>query len=151
MNRKVAKDLVLTAVIGSAYYFLYANLVGTAAAIAFPEEYVRFARENMTLSLILFSMVTTVPAAALAALLAGYSVVRLVSCHRIWWAVAIVVGATLFSADKFGMNGRFVSSLVAFVLPSSVADVPMLIAWWTFLPLSVALFAWRYAAKDNDS
>lgn len=149
MNSKVAKDLALTTVIGAAYYFLYINLVGIAAAIAFPEEYARFAREHMTLSLIIFYMVTTVPAAALAAILAGYSVVRLVSNHRIWWAVAIVVGATLYSAYQFGMNGRFVPSLTAFVLPSSVVDVPMVIAWWMFLPLSVALFAWRYAARDG--
>ena len=149
MNSKMTKDFALIAVIGSAYYFLYTSLVGMAAAIAFPEWYVPFAQENKALSLILFSMVTTVPAAALAAILAGYSIVKLVSGHRVWWGIAIVIGITLYSALSLDLNGNFIKSLAALILPSSVIDVPMLIAWWTFLPMSIGLFVWRSAAKSE--
>ena len=149
MNSRVAKDVVLIAAIGVAYYFLYTNLVGVAAAIAFPEWYVPFAQENKALSLVLFSMVTTVPAAALAAVLAGFSIAKLVSDHRIWWGVGIVIGITIYSVLTLNMNGGFLASLSTFVLPSSVIDVPMFIAWWTFLPLSIALFVWRSKASNE--
>lgn len=149
MNSRVAKDLVLIAAIGVAYYFVYTNVVGIAAAIAFPEWYVPFAQENKALSLVLFSMVTTVPAAALAAVLAGFSIAKLVSGHRIWWGVAIVIGITLYSVLTLNLNGGFFESLTVFILPSSVIDVPMIIAWWTFLPLSIALFIWR-SQKRNE-
>jgi len=143
MKSKVARDIVLIAIIGTAYYFVYTNLVGVAAAIAFPEWYVPFAQQNKVLSLVLFSMATTVPAAALAAVLAGFLVVKLTSDHRIWWGVLIVMGVTLFSSLTSELNDSFLESLSIFVLPSSVIDIPMLLAWWTFLPLSVALFLWR--------
>jgi hypothetical protein len=149
MNREVAKDLVLIAAIGVAYYFVYTNAVGIAAAIAFPEWYVPFAQGNKVLSLVLFSLVTTVPAAALAALLAGFSIAKLVSGHRIRWGVAIVIGVTLYSILTLNVHGGFVALLTTFVLPSSVIDVPMIIAWWAFLPLSVALFDWRSKAHNE--
>ena len=149
MNSRVAKDLFLIAAIGVAYYFVYTNVVGIAAAIAFPEWYVPFARENKALSLVLFSLVTTVPAAALAAVLAGFSIAKLVSDHRIWWGVAIVIGITLHSVLTMNVHGGFLASLTSFVLPSSVIDVPMIVAWWTFLPLSIALFVWRSKARND--
>jgi hypothetical protein len=149
MNSRVAKDIGLIAAIGIAYYFLYTNVVGIAAAIAFPEWYVPFAQENKALALVLFSMVTTVPAAAMAAVLAGYSIAKLVSDHRVWWGVVIVVGITLYSVLTLKLNGGFLTSLTSFVVPSSVIDVPMLIAWWTFLPLSIALFVWRSKARSE--
>ena len=149
MNSRVAKDLVLIGAIGFAYYFLYTNVVGIAAAIAFPEWYVPFAQENKALSLVLFSMATTVPAAALAAVLAGFSIARLVSKRRIWWGVAIVIGTTLYSVLTLNAHGGFIASLSTLVLPSSVIDVPMFIAWWTFLPLSIALFVWRSKARNE--
>ncbi len=145
MNSKVARDFLLIAIIGTAYYFLYTNLVGIAAAVAFPEWYVPFAQENKALSLILFAMITTVPAAALAAVLAGFSIVKLTSDHRIWWGLAVVICNTLFSTLTLDLDGGFFNSL----LPSSVIDIPMLIAWWTFLPLSVALFVRRSRANSE--
>jgi hypothetical protein len=149
MNSRVAKDLVLIAAIGVAYYFVYTNVVGIAAAIEFPDWYVPFAQENKALSLVLFSLVTTVPAAALAAVLAGFSIAKLVSDHRIWWGVAIVIGVTLCSVLTLNVQGGFIASLTTFVLPTSVIDVPMFIAWWTFLPLSIALFIWRSKARNE--
>jgi hypothetical protein len=149
MNSRVAKDFVLIVVIGFVYYVLYTNVVGFAAAIAFPDWYVPFAQENKALSLILFSMVTTVPAAASAAVLAGFSIVKLVSNHQIWWGVAIVIARTLRSALALSDQGGFLASLSTFVLPTSVIDVPMTIAWWTFLPLSIALFVWRSKARNE--
>ena len=146
MNSKLARDFLAIAIIGTAYYFLHTNLVGIAAAVAFPDWFVPFAQENKVLSLILFAMITTVPAAALAAVLAGLSIVKLTSDHRIWWGIAIVICITLFSAQRLDLNGSFFNSLTALMLPSSVIDIPMLIAWWTFLPLSVALFVWRSRA-----
>ena len=149
MNRRVAKDIILIAAIGTAYYFLYMNMVGIAAAIAFPDWYVSFAQENKALSLVLFSMVTTVPAAALAAVLAGFSIAKLVSDHRIWWGVVIVIAVTIYSVLTLNLNGGFVTSLTTFILPSSLIDIPMLIAWWTFLPLSIALFVWRSRTRNE--
>ncbi len=149
MNSKVARDFLVIAIIGTAYYFLYTNLVGIAAAVAFPEWYVPFAQENKALSLILFAMITTVPAAALAAVLAGFSIVKLTSDHRIWWGIAIVICITLFSALSLNLNGSFFNSLTVLMVPSSLIDIPMLIAWWAFLPLSVALFVWRSRASSE--
>lgn len=147
MSSRVAKELTLIAAIGVAYYFLYTNVVGVAAAIAFPDWYVPFAQENKALSLVLFSLITKVPAAAFAAALAGYPIAKLVSDHRVWWGIVIVVGITLYSVLTLNVNGGFLASLTTIVLPSSVIDVPMLIAWWTFLPLSIALFVWRSESK----
>ena len=145
MNSKVARDFLLIAIIGTAYYFLYAILVGIAAAFGFPEWYVPFAQENNVLSLILLNMITTVPAAALAAVLAGFSIVKLTSDHHIWWGIAIVICNTLFFTLPLDLDGGFFNSL----LPPSMIEIPMFVAWYTFLPLSVALFVRRSRANSE--
>lgn len=149
MNSRVAKDLILIAAIGIAYDFLYTNFVGIAAAIAFPEWYIPFAQENGVLSLVLFSMVTTVPAAALAAVLAGFSIAKLISDNRIWWGIAVVICMSLYSAVATELDGGFINYMKLLLVPSSVINVPMFIAWWTFLPLSIALFVWRSEVKSE--
>jgi len=149
MDSRIAKDFLLIAIIGTAYCFLDTNLVGIAAAIAMPEWFVSFAQENKALSLVLFTMVTTVPAAAFAAAVAGFSIVKMMSSHRVWWGVSVVVCVSLFSALATDLDGGFMNYLELMLLPSSTANIPMMIAWWTFLPLSVALFVWRAKSKSE--
>ncbi len=149
MDSRIAKDFLLIAIIGTAYYFLYTNLVGIAAAVAMPEWFVPFAQENKALSLILFAMVTTVPAAAFAAVIAGFSIVKLISDHRVWWGISVVICISLYSAVATDLDGGFLNYMRLMLLPSSVIQIPMAIAWWTFLPLSVALFVWRAKSKSE--
>lgn len=111
MNTKVAKNFLIVTVIGIAYYFVHVNLVGIAAAVAMPDWYIPFARENKALSLILFAMVTTVPAAALAAVVAGFSITKFVSDHRVWWCVSVVICITIYSVMTAPLDGGFLDSL----------------------------------------
>lgn len=144
MNQKAARDILLIAMIGGAYYLLHSSLVGLAAAVALPDGYVAFAQDHSTLALILFAIVTTVPAAALAAVPAGLLVARVTRDRAVLWAVAIVIGVTLYYAILTDLGGGFLQSLKVVALPSSVINIPMTIAWWTFLPTSAAVFAWRF-------
>ena len=138
------RDLFFAVAIGVAYYCTYTSLVGIAAAIAFPDWYVAFAKDNKAIALLLFRLVTILPAAALASALAGFAISRTVNSDHVTWAVLIVVGATAFAAGQLHLNRSFVDSLWVMVLPSSMIDVPLIIAWWVFLPLSVAVFSRRF-------
>lgn len=146
---KLAHNMILVVIVGVAYYLIHTKLVGFAAAIAYPDWYKSFAQQNMALSLILFSLVTTVPAAAVAALIAGTAIVRLTTSHRVLWAVLIVIGVTAYSAYRMNLGGSFGASLKATLIPINITHVPGLIAWWTFLPLSIAVFAYRSNRKHS--
>ena len=143
------RDLFFAVAIGVVYYYAYTTFVGIAAAIAFPDWYVSFAKDNKIVALTLFRLVTVVPAAALASVLAGFAVSRIVNSDQVTWAALIVVGATAFAAGQLHLNRSFVDSLWAMVLPSSIIDVPLIIAWCVFLPLSVTVFSRRFHRDAN--
>lgn len=142
MSTRAARNAVAIALIGGAYYLLHAYLVGIAAAIALPDQYHDFAQQYTVLTLIMFAMMTTVPAAALAAIPAGFLISRVTTKDAVLSAIAVIIGVTLLYAHQSDVSGAL-RALKAIVLPSSVIEMPLIVAWWTFLPLSAAFFASR--------
>lgn len=149
MHRKAVKDVVRVAAVGVAYYFVHTTTVGIAAAIPFPGQFMAFAQEHTVFSFLVFTLMTKGLAAAISALLAGFALARFVSSNQVWWGVAIIVGLSLYSALNFDTLFGRIASLRALVWPASVFDVPMIVAWWTFLPLSIALFVRRFDAQSD--
>lgn len=143
MDKEFARNSVGFLLVAVGYYFAYTNLVGIAAAIAFPDWYVSFANDNKTLSLVLFSLVTTVPAAAVAALFAGFVMTKIFAQNHLWYGVSIVICVTAYSVFATGIGGGLVDKLGLLVVPSSVIQLPMLLAWWLFLPLAALYFSRR--------
>ena len=141
MNKEFARNGVAFLLVAVGYYVVYTNLVGVAAAIAFPDWYVAFANNNKTLSLVLFSLVTTVPAAAVAAVFAGFVVTKIITRHHLRYGVSIIVCVTAYSVFTTSIDGGLVEKLSAFVVPSSLIQVPMILAWWLFLPLAAFYFS----------
>ena len=141
MDKEFARNSVAFLLVAVGYYFVYTNLVGIAAAIAFPDWYVEFAYNNKTLSLVLFSLVTTVPAAAVAAVFAGFVMTKIITQHHLWYGVLIVVCVTVYSVLTTNIGGGVAETLSAFVVPSSVIQVLMILAWWLFLPLAAFYFS----------
>ena len=149
MHRKAVKDVVRVAAIGVAYYFVHTTTVGIAAAIPFPDQFAAIAQEYTVLSFLVFTLMTKGLAAAISALLAGFAIARFLSSNQVWWGVAIIVGLSLYSALTFDTLFARIASLRALVRPGSVFDVPMIVAWWTFLPISIWLFVRRFDAKTD--
>ncbi len=143
MDKEFARNSVAFLLIAVGYYFVYTNLVGIAAAIAFPDWYVEFANNNKRLSLVLFSLVTTVPAAAVAAVFAGFVMTKIITKHHLWYGVLTIVCATAYAVFTTSIGGGLAEALNAFVVPSSVIHVPIILAWWLFLPLAAFYFSRR--------
>ncbi|MFK8051998.1 MAG: hypothetical protein AB8F65_03410 [Woeseiaceae bacterium] len=143
MNKVNRRDFLISLIIGIAYYCLHTNLGGVAAAVALPKQFVPFSQHYPSTALLLFSLVTTIPAAAFAAGVAGYAVAKWVPKHQVFWGIAIVIGVTLFSAWRFDLYGSYLANLKFFVIPQDMTFLPMMAAWWLFLPLSVAWFVRR--------
>lgn len=145
MGREFARNNIAFLLVAVGYYFVYTNLVGIAAAIAFPDWYVSFAHDNKALSLVLLSLVTTVPAAAVAALIAGFMMAKLITRYHLSYGIAIVICITVHAAITSNVGAGFAEKFAFFVLPSSVIQVPLIVAWWLFLPLAALYFSRRYA------
>ena len=145
MDKEFARNSLAFLLVAVGYYFVYTNLVGIAAAIAFPEWYVSFASNNKALSSVLFSLVTTVPAAAVAALFAGFVMTKIITRHHLWYGISIIICVTAYSVFTTSIGGGLIDKLAIFVVPSNVNQVPMILAWWLFLPLAVLYFSRRGA------
>lgn len=143
MNDNVMKRTAVIAVAGIVYYFLYTNLVGIAAAIAAPRWFVSFMQEHQVLGLILMSLVTTVPAAAISAAIVGYALARFLSGRYLLFgflAVCVMVLLMTVMADYgHGFWGDFHMNL----FPRYIFAVPMFLALWLFLPLATYYFGRR--------
>ena len=135
-----ARDIAVVAAVGVGFYFIHSYLVGFAAAIAAPDWFVPFMRENQIIGLAIFSLMTTVPAAAIAASIAGFTLSKLVTTrHFVFGLFAVLVAifvATL--ANDFGHG--FFGNLRINALPSHGYDLPMFVAIWFFLPFAALLF-----------
>ena len=143
MDKDLARNGVAFLVVAVGYYFVHTNLVGIAAAIAFPDWYIPFANDYKKLSLVLFSLVTTVPAAAFAALLAGFVMMKLITRHHLLYGISIVVSVTIYMALTTNIDAGLADKIALFVVPSSVIEAPMMLAWWLFLPLAAWYFSRR--------
>ena len=143
MSDNVLKSTAVIVVAGVAYYFLYTNLVGIGAAIAAPQWFVPFMQEHQVLGLILMSLVTTVPAAAISAALMGYAIARFLTgkyflCGFLTVCVMVVL-MTLMADYGHGFWGDLHENLI----PRYFFAVPMFVALWLFLPLATVYFGRR--------
>lgn len=147
MEQFRTREVAVVILGGLAFYYLYSNLVGFAAAIAVPDWFVPFMRENQSIGLILFALVTTVPAAAVGAGLAGFVLSRFVDA-RYFVTGLLVVGVAVLAATVSVDHGfGFLDALRRTALPSDWIDVPMIIALWFFLPLTMLFFGGRKNRK----
>ena len=143
MKHYRARDVAVIVLGGIAFYYLHVNLVGIAAAIAAPDWFVPFMHQNQTIGLILFALVTTVPATALAAGIIGFVLSRIVDARYFVIGLLAVCAAVLFGAFTVDYGFGFLGDLRRTVLPSHWIDVPMILALWLFLPLTMLFFGSR--------
>ena len=137
------RDVSVIAAVGIGFYYLHSYLVGYAAAIAAPDWFVPFMRENPVIGLALFSLVTTVPATAIAASAAGFALSRLVATRHFVFGLLAVLVAILVATLAVDYGHGFFGNLRINAFPSQGYDLPMFLAIWFFLPLAALLFGRR--------
>ena len=142
-NTKRGAAVVIVA--GILYYYIYSNLVGMGAAIAAPEWLVPFMREHRVLGLNLFSLATTVPAAAIAAMIMGFGLSRILKKQYFFFGLLTVCVMVAFSTLVMDYGRGFWGGLRMNALPHHLA-IPMFFAQWLFLPLATVFFGRR---KDH--
>ena len=143
MERFGARNVAVIFVGGLAFYYLYSNLVGIAAAIAAPEWFIPFMQEHQVLGLVIFALVTTVPAAAIGAGVSGFVLSRFVKGKYFLTGVLTVCVAVLVATITVDYGFGFLGDLRRNALPSTWLDVPMIVALWLFLPLATFYFGRR--------
>jgi hypothetical protein len=140
-------NAAIVIVAGVAYYFLHTNLVGIAAAIAAPRWFVPFMQEHQVLGLVLFSLVTTVPAVAISAALTGYVLARFApDKYFLYGLLSVCIVELILILQSASVHG-FWGALHYYSLPLNAIRVPMFIAFWSFLPLATMYFGRR---KQRD-
>lgn len=139
------RSVVFGAIFGVLLYLILAYALGFAAALAFPPWYTPFALENKVLSLVIWSLVTSVP------------LIVVVSATLGWILSRLVAGKFLAA----GLVAVFVAMLVNFV--GSVADLGVIRAIWVVfvpnhwieIPTYVALYCslpiatWYWGRRRN--
>ena len=134
------QDAVIAVLIGVGFFVAHYFLIGLAAAIAFPDWYRAFAEEYPALSLALFSLVTLVPAIAMASIISAYFLVKFVSSQHFVYGIVSLIVATLLTAALSGPYLSYFEALSVSVIPSHVVDVPRYLAYWCTLPLVASYF-----------
>ena len=135
-----ARYIIVIAAVGVGFYYLHSYLVGYAAAIAAPNWFIPFMQENQVLGLAVFSLMTTVPATAIAACVAGYVLSKLVTERQFASGLLAVVVAILWATLTVDYGHGFLGNLRINALPTQGFDLPMFVAIWFFLPLAALLF-----------
>jgi len=143
MERIRIRDVAVVVLGGFAFYYLHSNLVGLAAAIAAPDWFVPFMREHQGMGPVLFALVTTIPAVAVGAGIAGFILSRLIDARYFLMGLLTVCVATLAATVSADYDFGFLGDLRRNALPSHWTDVPMVVALWLFLPLAMLFFGNR--------
>lgn len=129
-----------TILVGVFYYWLYVSVVGVAAAVPVSPTLLAPLEGHPSLAVILISLLTTIPAGALAAVVAAILLVKVVPNNQLLWSWIIVVSCTGYAFLRT-VSMSDLSVALAWLFPSDVAFLPSLLAWWLFLPLSVYLLS----------
>lgn len=142
MQSRLKRSAAVVIIAGILYYHVFSNLVGIGAAIAAPDWFVPFMREHPVLGLNVMSLATTVPAAAIGAILMGYGLARIFEGHYFLFGLLIVCVMVVFSALIVDYGRGFWGDLRINALSHRLA-VPMFFAVWLFLPLATMFFGRR--------
>lgn len=139
------RSIVVGIAFGVTLYYLLSNVLGFAAALAFPSWYVPFALENKIASLVIWSLVTSVPLIVIVSVALGWALSRLVTGHF----VAVGLIAVFFSmfvsfAGSASDLGIVLSLWVAFI-PNHWIGVPTYVAMYCSLPAA----AWYLGRRGN--
>ena len=140
MEQNRIRELAVIVLGGFAFYYLHSNLVGLAAALAAPDWFLPFVRENQDIGLVLFALVTTIPAAAIGAGISGFVLSRFVDARYFLTGLLIVCVAILAATVSVDHGFGFLGDVRRNALPSRWMDVPMMVALWLFLPLAMVFF-----------
>ena len=142
-------QLAVVLAAGVVYYFVVTRLLGYAAAIAAPSWLFPFMEQHPSAGLLIMSLLTHIPAIAVAAAIFGYGLARLLpSRHFLFGVVTVCVMGLLAAVVAIGGLGFWVQ-LRESVIPRYVFAVPTLIALWLFLPIAAQWFARSRRSKDN--
>ncbi|MEL6171909.1 MAG: hypothetical protein AAFR02_07830 [Pseudomonadota bacterium] len=136
------RDAAVVTVAGILYYYIYSNLVGMGAAIVAPEWFAPFIREHRILGLNVFSLATTVPAAAIGATIMGLGLARILKRQYFFFGLLTVCVMVVFSTLVVDYGRGFWGGLRMNALPHYLA-IPMFFAQWLFLPLATMFFGHR--------
>ncbi|MEO1543506.1 MAG: hypothetical protein AAFR75_05735 [Pseudomonadota bacterium] len=142
MSSSAKRNAAVVIVAGILYYYIYSNLVGMGAAIAAPEWFIPFLREHRILGLNLFSLATTVPAAAMGATIMGFGLSRILKGQYFFFGLLTVCVMVVFSTLVVDYGRGFWGGLLMNALPHHLA-IPMFFALWLFLPLATMFFGRR--------
>ncbi|MEO0852948.1 MAG: hypothetical protein AAFY15_05525 [Cyanobacteria bacterium J06648_11] len=142
MPSSAKRNAAVVIVAGILYYYIYSNLVGMGAAIAAPEWFIPFMREHRILGLNLFSLATTVPAAAIGATIMGFGLSRILKGQYFFFGLLAVCVMVVFSTLVVDYGRGFWGGLRMTALPHHLA-IPMFFAQWLFLPLATMFFGRR--------
>ena len=137
------RDIAVIVAVGIGFYYLHSYLVGYAAAIAAPDWFVPFMRENQIIGLAILSLMTTVPATAIAASVAGFALSKLVTTRHFVFGLLAVLVAILVATLAVDYGHGFFGNLRINAFPSHGYDLPIFLAIWFFLPLAALLFGRR--------
>jgi hypothetical protein len=143
MQSSTKRNAAVVIVAGIIYFYLYSKLVGIGAAIAAPRWFVPFMQEHQVLGLILMSLATTVPAAAISAALMGYGLARLLDGKYFLLGLLTVCVMVVFSSLIVDYGLGFWGGLRMNALPPYSFALPMFFALWLFLPLATMFFGRR--------
>ena len=135
---------------GVVYYFLFTRLLGYAAAIAAPSWLLPLMEQNPSTGLLVMSLLTHIPAIAIAAAIVGYALARLLPRQHFFLGVLTVCTMVLFSAVAATGGLGFWVQLRESVIPRYLFAVPTLIALWSFLPVAAHLFARSRRSRNID-
>lgn len=147
MSNVGIRNISVIVAVGIGFFYLYSYLVGYAAAIAAPDWFVPFMRESPMIGLALFSLVTTVPAIAIAASVAGFVLSKLVATRYFVFGMLAVFVTMLVATLTVDYGRGFFGDLRINAFPSQGYDLPMFLAIWFFLPLATLFFG-RRTSRD---
>ena len=142
-------QLAVVLAAGVVYYFVVTRLLGYAAAIAAPSWLFPFMEQHPSAGLLIMSLLTHIPAIAVAAAIFGYGLARLLpSRHFLFGVVTVCVMVLLAAVVAIGGLGFCVLLLVC-VFWLFVFEVLTLLALWVFLAIAAQWFARSRRSKDN--
>ena len=124
--------------------------MGVGAAIAAPEWFVPFMRENPIIGQNLLSLVTTVPAAAIGAIVMGFGLARVLKGQYFLFGLLAVCVMVVLHTLVVDFGRGFLGGLRMHALPHYLA-IPMFFAQWLFLPLATLFFGRRKDHGGNQA
>ncbi len=137
------RTIAAVLVAGIVFFYVDSYLVGFAAAIAFPSWYAEFAASYSRLSFAIWDMVTIVPITVAVSVAVGALLARAIDRRYFVSGLAAVLVAVVFASLIASTDQSWLAAFRNHALPTYSFQIPLYLAIWLSLPLSVQHFGVR--------